>query len=617
MTSPLASQAALASLALAIAAPAAHAQATAIDSIIVTATRTPTLASEVISDTVTITAEQIANSGAGSITQLLQRQRGIEVSRNGGPGSASNVFIRGANGNQSLVLVDGVRIASATTGSASWNGIPLSAIDRIEIVYGPLSTLYGADAIGGVIQLFTKQGKGAPSITASVGGGSDKTFAADAAVSGGTDQLSYSFSVSKERSDGFSATRSGAFGFDPDDDGYDRKSAAGQVAYRLSPGHELGATFLYTDTEADYDSRDFASYSTQKLSNVSMYARNQILPFWNLLVQVSQARDKSGSFSGTGPFDVSQIDTTATTFTLQNDFRIGADNLQVLYEHRKEEVDGTTAGLNRSRHTNAVAATYSLKRGAHLANVGVRHDNNSEYGSKTTGSVGYGYRFTSALRAEASFGTSFRAPSFNELYYPGYGNPANRPEKGRNAEAGVHYDDGTTQLGAVYYHNKLSDLLLNTTPCPFPNTPEVTYNFGCAYNINKALLEGLSLSAERKMGNLLLTANADFQDPKDETTGKRLQRRAKRHANLIAEYDLGAVKTGAELQLSSSRYDDAANRNRLAGYGLVNLYATWHFTQDWSALVRWNNVGDKNYELARFYQTGGSNVFAALRYGFN
>lgn len=611
MTSPVASQAALASLALAIAAPSAFAQATAIDAVIVTATRTPQLASEVISDTVTITAEQIANSGAGSITELLQRQRGIEVSRNGGPGTTSNVFIRGANGNQSVVLIDGVRIASASTGSASWNGIPLSAIDRIEIVYGPLSTLYGADAIGGVIQLFTKKGKGAPAIAASVGGGSDRTWSADAAVSGGTDKLSYSLSAAKERSDGFSSTRKGSSSFDPDDDGYDRKSAAGQVSYVLAPGHELGAMFLYTDTVSDYDSSNFAAYSTQVLSNVGAYARNRILPNWTMLVQVSEARDKSGSFYGAGPFGFSQIDTKTSTLTWQNDFRIGADNLQVLYEHRKEEVEGSTADLNQKRHTNAIAAMYSLKRGSHLGNIGVRNDHSSQYGSKTTGSVGYGYRFTPALRAEASFATSFRAPSFNELYYPGYGNPGNQPEKGRNAEAGVHYDDGMTQLKAVYYHNKLSDLLLNTTPCPYPG-----YQYGCAYNVNKALLEGLSLSAERQMGNLLLTANADFQDPKDETTGKRLQRRAKRHANLIAEYDLGALRTGAELQVSSYRFDDAANRNRLPGYGVVNLYATYHFTKDWSALVRWNNVGDRNYELARFYQTGGSNVFAAIRYGF-
>ncbi|GGY70333.1 TonB-dependent receptor domain-containing protein [Pseudoduganella albidiflava] len=611
MTSPVASQAALASLALAIAAPAVHAQATAIDSIIVTATRTPQLASEVISDTVTINAEQIANSGAGSITELLQRQRGIEVTRNGGPGAASNVFIRGANGNQSVVLVDGIRIASASTGSASWNGIPLSAIERIEIVYGPLSTLYGADAIGGVIQLFTKKGEGAPAISASVGGGSDRTFAADAAISGGTDQLSYAFSISKERSDGFSATRLPSANFDPDDDGYDRKGAAGQVAYKLAPGHELGAMFLYTDTESDYDSATFDAYSTQTVSNVGVYSRNQFLPFWTMLVQASQSRDKSGSFYDVGPFGSSQIDTTTSTFTFQNDFRIGSDNLQVLYEHRKEEVDGSTAALNRTRHNNAFAANYSLKRGAHLANVGVRHDDNSEYGSKTTGSVGYGYRITSALRAEASFATSFRAPSYNELYYPGYGNKENRPEEGRNTEAGLRYDDGTQKLAAVYYRNKLDNLLLNTSPCPYPG-----YQYGCAYNINKALLEGLSLSAERQMGKLLLIANADIQDPKDETTGKRLQRRAKRHANFVAEYDMGAARGGVELQLSSDRFDDAGNRNRLPGYGVVNLYATYRFNQDWSALVRWNNVGDRNYELARYYQTGGSNVFAALRYGF-
>jgi len=616
MTSPVASQAAIASLALAIAAPAAFAQATAIDSVIVTATRTPQLASETISDTVTISAEQIANSGAGSVTELLQRQRGIEVSRNGGPGTTSNVFIRGANGNQSVVLVDGVRIASASTGSASWNGIPLSAIDHIEIVYGPLSTLYGADAIGGVIQLFTKKGKGAPSISASVGGGSDRTYEADAAIAGGTDKISYAISASKEHSDGFSATRKGSGSFDPDDDGYDRKSAAGQLSYQVAPGHELGAMFLYSDTDSEYDSANFASHSTQVLSNVGVYTRNQILPNWTMLLQASQARDKSGSFYGVGEYGFSQIDTKTTTYTMQNDFRIGSDNLQVLGEYRKEEVEGSTASLNRDRNTKSIAATYSAKRGAHLFNVGARHDDNSAYGTKNTGSVGYGYRFNSALRAEASYGTSFRAPSFNELYYSGYGNPDNRPEEGRNAEVGVHYDDGKTQLGAVYYHNKLKNLLLNTSPCPFPSTPENDYQYGCAYNVNRALLEGLSLSAEHQLGSLLLTANADFQDPKDETTGKRLQRRAKRHANFAAEYDLGALRTGAELQLSSTRFDDAANRNTLPGYGVVNLYATYHFTPEWSGLIRWNNVADKQYELARYYQTAGSSVFAAIRYGF-
>ncbi|TWI60344.1 vitamin B12 transporter [Pseudoduganella lurida] len=632
MTSPVALQAARKPLAVSISlalsfavfAPAAFAQASSVgavaapnaDTVIVTAGRTPQLARDVISDTTVITAEEIARSGAGSITELLQRQRGIEVARNGGPGTNASVFIRGANSNQNIVLVDGVRIGSATTGTASWNAIPLSAIDRIEIVYGPLSTLYGADAIGGVIQLFTKKGAGAPAVTATVGGGSDKTYKADAGVSGGTDKISYALAAGKERSDGFSATRKGTSSFNPDDDGYDRKTASGKFSLQVLPGHELGATFLYSDLTADYDSANFAAYSTQTLSTVAAYSRNEILPNWTSLVQVAQSRDKSGSVYGIGAFGFSQINTKQDLYSWQNDFRIGDDNLQVLGEYRHEEVASNNADIARERHTKSIAATYSARRGNHLLNVGARYDDNSDYGSKNTGSVGYAYRITPALTASASFGTSFRAPTYNELYYSGYGNPANRPEEGRNAEAAVRYDDGKTQLGAVYFHNKLTDLLLNTTPCPFPSDAKNNYQYGCAYNVNHALLEGLSLSAAHQLGALLLGASADFQQPKDETTGKLLQRRAKRHASLTAEYGMGPLTAGAEWQLSSSRFDDAANRNTLAGYGVVNLYGTYRLAPDWSVLLRVNNVADKNYELARYYQTGGRTAFASLRYGF-
>jgi vitamin B12 transporter len=393
-------------------------------------------------------------------------------------------------------------------------------------------------------------------------------------------------------------------------------TTAGKFSLQVAPGQELGATFLYSDTRADYDSSDFAAYSTTTLSTIAAYSRNQILPNWTSLVQVAQSRDKSGSFYGAGAFGFSQIDTLQTLYSWQNDFRIGDDNLQVLAEHRKEEVESNSADIERKRNTRSVAATYSAKRGDHLLNLGARWDDNSQFGSKTTGSVGYAYRITPALRASASFGTSFRAPSFNELYYSGYGNPDNRPEEGRNAEAGVHYDDGKTQLGAVYFHNKVTDLLVNTSPCPFPNDANNDYQYGCAYNVNKALLEGLSLSAARQFGALTLTANADFQQPKDETTGKLLQRRAKRHANLTAEYGMGPLNTGVEWQISSRRFDDAANRNTMAGYGVVNLFGTYRLAPDWSVLVRVNNVADRDYELARFYPTGGRTAFASLRYGF-
>jgi vitamin B12 transporter len=156
---------------------------------------------------------------------------------------------------------------------------------------------------------------------------------------------------------------------------------------------------------------------------------------------------------------------------VQNDVRIGEDVLQLLYDHRKEEVstNGSDA-LNRERSTNSWAASYNARRGANLLNAAIRRDN-SVYGSKNTGSVGYGYDITSQLRATASYGTSFRAPTYNELYYPGYGNAANKPEQGKNAEIGIRWDDGVNALSASYYHNKLTDLLVSVTPCPYTSVP--------------------------------------------------------------------------------------------------------------------------------------------------
>ncbi len=597
-----------------VAAPA-HAQTITPDSVIVTATRSPQLQRDVLSDIVTLGAEEIARSGAGSITDLLQRQRGIEISRNGGPGTNSSVFLRGANANQTVVLVDGVRIGSLSSGTASWSGIPLQAIDRVEIVYGPMSSLYGADAIGGVIQIFTKKGAGPQTVSASLGAGSDKTRKFDASIFGATagdNSFSYALSAGKEKSDGFSATKPGSTSYNADDDGYDRVSTSGQFGFQVAKGHDLGLVFLNSRTDGQFDSgaSRYDTRSQTKLSNIGVFSKNQLAANWHSTVQVAKAEDTSVSDTGVASA-YSRIESKQTDATWQNDIRIGEDTLQVLFGHREEEVvSGTTPALGKVRKTDSYAGAYSLKRGAHLATFGLRADDSSQYGTKTTGSAGYGYRFSNALRASASYATSFRAPTFNELYYPGFGYENNKPEQGRNAEAGLHYDDGVTEFGASIYRNKLTDMLVTTTPCPDP-----ARKGSCAYNVNHAMLEGVSLSASRRLGAFTVAGNADWQDPKDETTGKSLARRAKKHGNASVEYASGAVAAGAELQVSGNRFDDAANARRLGGYSLLNLYATWQFTRDWSVLARWNNVTDKNYEVARNYATPGAKFFAALRYG--
>lgn len=600
------------SLAFAISAPDAFADTANPETVVVTATRTPQRAEEVIADVTVIGNEEIARSGAGSVADVLRRQRGIEIARNGGPGTNTSVFLRGSNANQVVVLIDGVRVGSSTTGTASWNAIPLSSIDHIEVVYGPLSSLYGADAIGGVVQIFTRKGEGKPVLSASGGGGTHGTNQYDASVSGSTGgehSVSYALSGAHEESRGFNATLPGiGSNYNRDDDGYTRNSFNGRVVVQLAPGHEIGAQLLKSRLSAQYDSgaSSYDAHNIQELESYAVFANNRILPNWRSTLQAARSNDKSGSFTASG---VSQINTRQDEATWQNTIDLGPDTVQVLVGHRKEDVlSSSTPVLTRARVTNSVAASYDMRRGSHLLDLSVRNDH-SVYGSKTTGAAGYGYEFSHDLRATASYGTSFRAPTFNELYFPGYGLASNKPEQGKNAEAGLRWQVANTELKANYYHNRLTDMIVSVTPCPGATTGS------CAYNVNRATLEGLTLSSDTRYGNLNLRASADFQDPRDDTTGKQLQRRARRHASVAADYAIGALALGAELQGSSQRFDDAANRNRLGGYGLLNLYTTWHVSPDWSLLLRVENIADKHYELARNYRTAGQTWFAALRYG--
>ncbi|MBZ2209630.1 TonB-dependent receptor domain-containing protein [Massilia soli] len=620
MTFPVARRAALSSLALALSIPSSLVLAddSMVAEVLVTANRSNQAARDVLSDHVVIGSDDIARSGARSVIDLLQMQRGIEVARNGGPGATSSVFIRGADNRQNVVMVDGVRIGSSTTGGASWSALPLADIERIEIVYGPLATMYGADALGGAVQIFTRRGAGAPRLTAAARIGSNGLREGEAAFSGstgGAHSLNYAMAASRSGDDGFSATQPGAFSFNPDRDGYDKESASGQLAFQLAPGHDIGALFLHSRLDADYDAgaASYRARSVQKLDNVALFSRHQLGAAWLLSLQASEATDTSQDDSSAALSGRNRIETRQHALSIQNDIAIGDDLLQLVLERRSEEVISNSSGaLNRRRDTDSAAASYSLRAGDHLASLSARVDDSSQYGANNTWGLGYGYRLTRALRLNASTGTSFRAPTFNELYYPGYGVASNRPEHGRNVEAGAYYSDGSNAASIAWYRNKVRDLLVSTSRCP---VEVATHPFGCAYNVNRALLGGVSIGASTSLAGINLKAALDFQDPRDDTTGKQLARRSKRHAKLAADYAFGAATIGAEVQASGKRFDDAANRNALGGYGVVNLLGEYRFGQDWSALLRWNNVGDKRYALARYYATPGSNWFAGLRYG--
>jgi vitamin B12 transporter len=612
-TGPLALASAI-SLALVTSAYAAESVQT--PQVLVTASRLPQPASDVLSDHQIISAEEIANAGQVSVAELLQKTHGIEITSNGGAGTVTSVLMRGTTNAQSIVLVDGVRIGSSTLGGATWSAIPLSQIDHIEIVYGPLSSLYGADAMGGVIQIFTRQGTQgiAPNATFGVGSFGKRTL--DAGVAGGSAEhaLRYALQTAREQSDEFSASKpsTGPYTYNPDRDGYTRTSASGSVSFAPVKGAELGMRFLHSRLASQFDAGpDYDDRMVSQLETLTLYGDVHISDIWRSKVQLSRSADKSASDASYGK---DRANTTQTDVQFQNDLTIGTDLLQLVLEHRNEDVDADAAELTRGRSSNSVAGAYQLKRGPHLATLSVRDDSNSQYGSNRTGNLAYGYRLGAALRVNASYGTSFRAPTFNDLYFPGYGVSSNRPEYGRNAEAGLVYTDGAARLTASVYRNRVTDLIDYAPVCP---VEVASHPYGCAYNIKSATLSGLSLGGTKAFDNVDVRGSLDFDDPSDDSTGLRLARRAQRHASAGLAYTLGPLKAGVEGVFSGARFNDSANATRLGGYGIINLTASYAINADWSVFGRWNNVGNKDYELASGYATAGRNLFVGVRYGRN
>jgi vitamin B12 transporter len=585
-----------------------------VDPIIVTATRTPTRANDVLADYVYIGPEEIADAGQSSITELLQRQRGVEISNN--RGGVQSVFLRGANSAQTLVLIDGVRTTSMLNGGAAWAAIPVAIIDHIEIIFGPQSSLYGSDAIGGVINIFTKKGEGPTKVSASTGYGSYGTSISDASVygsTGGDKNTSYSVSATTENTAGFNTIASNNTAQNyyntSSNIGYTKTGGAARVSQEWAKGQELGAQVFASRNNNQYPVYGLAKGVGNQINEVTtlaLYSKNQITQNWNSNLQFAQSYDSGQAlYSGNNPIST----TRQNIYTWQNDINVGPDLLQILGERRTATMSATgPATLNLGQDTNSVAAAYQMKRGANLANISIRNDSITGYGPQTTGGISYGYFFTKEWRANVNYGTGFKAPSFYDLYYPGYGVATLQPEKSKNTEAGLHYEGGAYDVHLVAYSNSITNLIQYTNSgCP------TGYSFGCASNVATAKITGLSLGTVARVGNFNLKASFDQQNPIDQNTGYVLAKRAKQFGNLGAEYRAKQVAAGLEGTFQASR-NDYGNSNTMSGYGIFNAYASYDFAKDWSLFGRWNNITNKNYQLSYGYVTPGSNVFVGVRY---
>lgn len=578
----------------------------ALDTVVVTAARQAQRASDVLFDTTVIEREEIRAAGpTATLNDLLARQPGVEINLKGGVGTDSAIFLRGSNNAHALVLVDGIRLGSTTTGYPAWGFIPLEQVDRIEIVRGSCSSLYGSDAIGGVIQIFTRRGEGPFRPFVEAGAGSWNTKSLAAGFSGAQNGWRYSLQGSRRESDSFSAIRNPRnSSYNPDKDGYEITSSSGSLSYSPAQGHEIGAGYLQSDGWNRYDSwpksGDFKQ--SQRIFGANVYTRNQITSAWTSTLKLGTSTDSSRQYNNHVPG--SRIRSDQTQLQWQNDIVLPVGIALLAAERVEQDVSGTPNYALTERAINSYLAGWTGKLGAHRLQVNARRDNNSQFGNHTTGSLAYGYQFTADWRASISYGSAFKAPTFNDLYWPGSGNPNLKPEKSENREASVHYETEKHHASLTYYDNEIRDLI-EWAPVGGLWKPS---------NVANARLRGLTLAYKGDWAGFRLSGSIDLQKPEDVDNETLLRYRARRIAKVGISRDFGAFSIGAEALASSERYNDATNRVVLPGYGLVNLQASYRIAADWTVFARANNIFDKDYELVRDYATPERNVFVGVRY---
>ncbi|MEH3087015.1 MAG: TonB-dependent receptor [Xylophilus ampelinus] len=584
---------------------------------VVTATRVAQPLSDLVADVTVIDADAIARSGAVGVADVLARQPGIEIARNGGPGQNTSVFIRGADSRFTAVYLDGVRIDSQSTGGAIWEQIPLAQIDRIEILRGPAAAVYGSDAINGVIQLFTRKGEpGKPAPYAGVGVGSYGLRRAEAGVSGVAGEgraVDYAIGAAHEESHGFNVQPNGlrtrADGLrNPDRDGYRTTSASARVGLQVDPRHRIEGNLVANNLVSGYDgsgylaARPVGDQNHHQLRTGGLNWQAKWTDQYSTRLQVTESRTR---YETTPSPYVTLTDLRGYLF--QNEWRSGPHLATAALERREDRLEQPLDNFDRKRAQNALALGYGFRQGPHTVQLNARHDEDSEFGGKTTGSAAYGYAIAPQLRATVSAGTAFRAPTLYQRFSE-YGVAGLRPEESRNLEAGLHWTQGASSAGVVVYRNRVTDLI------NFGGAGTCRSSFGCYANVGRAELQGATLTGAHRLGGVNLRASADFQDPRNLDTDKLLARRSRRHATLAADTDWAGWNFGGELQASARRFDDAANARPLGGYALVNLYASTRIARDFTLVARIDNLADKDYQLARTYATPGRTAYLGVKW---
>ena len=581
----------------------------AADTVTVTATRTPVRVSDVVAEVTTLDRAALDRAEGRTLVELLSQQAGMQFTSTGGLGKTSGLFIRGLEARHTLLLIDGVPVGSATVGTPSLDNLPLEAIDRIEIVRGPMSSLYGNAAMGGVIQIFLRRGAPGLQVNGKASVGSQHFGQLAGGVSFGQGAFDAAVQVQHTETQSFSSTNTKVpFGsFNADRDGWRQNGGSLRLGWQATPDWRLEALALQSTGITGYDDGPGVAARAGLDNGLWLLsARGSVMPGWTTRLSLSRSLDAYDTLSSASAFaSLGTIQTVQKLLAWENTVATPVGSLLVLAERLRQVVSRPGAPFSVSdRDIDGLALGLSGTGGAHSWQGSLRHDRNSQFGSKDTGAIGYGFALAPAWRVGASYGTSFVAPSFNQLYFPNFGSPNLQPEEGKHAEVSLRFAAGDHSLRAAYYEHRYRGFI-SSGPQPV-NLPRVD-------------IDGTTVSYEGRFQDLALSASIDHTDPRNATVGnanvgKLLPRRAKDALRAGADWQAGAFKLGGTLAAFSERFDNAANTARLGGYATLDLRAEWAWATEWALGIKLNNLGGKVYETALGYNQPGREAFVTLRY---